>query len=329
MKWSFPDWLFRNNTKLEYFNLKGNSFLGHFNLPLFLSSIYVIDVSNNQLIGKLQRNIGEILPFIHYLNLSNNFFTGSLPSSIGNMNLLWTFDVSINNFSREVPKEFLVGCSMLSFLYYPIIILMDIRRFFFLFLFLHSCFFFFFFFFFLSFFFFFLSSHRFFSFLSSHLFFSFFFFLMGCYSLFWAFLALIFRLDYFSFFWVFSGFVMFVLLTGFMTWDQTFKYPNQTLKSEIFWLHFLGLFYEIKALFFFFLFFLFFFFSLYILLLPLGCSRWVLFKETKMWSGEDAFCWALIFVGLTILLKIEFLNWNTHWEFPGKHTTNRVMGKLR
>ena len=35
----------------------------------------------------------------------------------------------------------------------------------------------------------------------------------------------------------------------------------------------------------------------------------------KMWSGEDAFCLALIFVGSTTLLKIEFLNWNTTENF--------------
>ena len=75
------------------------------------------------------------------------------------------------------------------------------------------------------------------------------FFLMGCYRLFRAFLALTFRLDYFI---LFFGFVVFMLLTGFMTWDQSFKYQHQTLKTEIFWLHFLGLFYEIRVFFFFF-----------------------------------------------------------------------------
>ena len=91
-------------------------------------------------------------------------------------------------------------------------------------------------------------------FISSHWLFFHSFFLMGCYSLFWVFLALIFRLDYFRFFWVSSRFVMFVLSIGFMTWDQSSKYQHQTLKIEIIWLHFLGLFYEIKALFIYFFF---------------------------------------------------------------------------
>ncbi|KAM4113371.1 hypothetical protein ACJW30_05G216100 [Castanea mollissima] len=114
LKGPFPDWLFRNNTRLEHFKLNDNSFSGHFHLPLFLNSTTVIDVSNNQLIGKLQRNIGEILPNIQSLQLSNNSFTGYLPSSIGNMSHLYIFDVSFNNFSGEVPKE--LPCYKLMFL---------------------------------------------------------------------------------------------------------------------------------------------------------------------------------------------------------------------
>ena len=147
-------------------------------------------------------------------------------------------------------------------------------------------------------------------FISSHWLFFHSFFLMGCYSLFWVFLALIFRLDYFRFFWVSSRFVMFVLSIGFMTWDQSFKYQHQTLKLRYFWLHFLGLFYEIKASSFFLS-----FFSLCILLLSSSCSRWVLFKEMKMWSGEDAFCLALIFVGSTTLLEIPLrISNQTHYQ---------------
>ncbi|XP_030970923.1 receptor-like protein 14 [Quercus lobata] len=113
LKGPFPDWLFRNNTRLKSAFLNHNSFTGHFHLPLCLNSTYVIDMSNNQLNGKLQRNIGEILPNIRNLLLSNNSFTGSLPSSFGNMSLLGTLDVSLNNFSGEVPKDLFVGCSRL------------------------------------------------------------------------------------------------------------------------------------------------------------------------------------------------------------------------
>ena len=46
---------------------------------------------------------------------------------------------------------------------------------------------------------------------------------------------------------IMCGFMMFVLFTGFMIWDQNFIYQHQTFKTEIFWLYFLGLFYQIKA----------------------------------------------------------------------------------
>ncbi|XP_030971224.1 receptor-like protein 13 [Quercus lobata] len=116
LKGPFPDWLFRNNTRLKSAFLNHNSFTGHFHLSQCLNSTYAIDVSNNQLNGKLQRNIGEILPNIQYLQLFNNSFTGYLPSSFGNMSLLDTLDVSLNNFSGEVPKDLFVGCSRLLIL---------------------------------------------------------------------------------------------------------------------------------------------------------------------------------------------------------------------
>ena len=50
---------------------------------------------------------------------------------------------------------------------------------------------------------------------------------------------------------IMCGFMMSVLFTGFMIWNQNFIYQHQTFKTEIFWLYFLGLFYEIKAFIFF------------------------------------------------------------------------------
>ena len=113
LKGRFPNWLFGNNTRLEYFTLKDNSFSGHFYLSLCLNFTLSMDVSNNQLNRQLQGNLGNVLPNTWHLNLSNNAFIGSLPSSIGNMSLLQAFDVSFNNFFGEVPKELLAGCSEL------------------------------------------------------------------------------------------------------------------------------------------------------------------------------------------------------------------------
>ncbi|KAK7843771.1 receptor-like protein 13 [Quercus suber] len=110
LKGPFPNWLFGNNTRLEYSTLKDNSFSGNFHLPQCLNFTYWMDVSNNQLNGQLQGNIGNVLPKTWYLKLSNNNLNGPLPSSIGNMSILRGFDVSFNNFFGEVPKELLAGC---------------------------------------------------------------------------------------------------------------------------------------------------------------------------------------------------------------------------
>ena len=93
-------------------------------LTIILSQIMFICRSVLTLIGWICQTISSLESFkkilersyqnIFYLKLSNNSFTGSLPSSIGNMSLLGTFDVSLNNFSGQVPKELLAGCSRLS-----------------------------------------------------------------------------------------------------------------------------------------------------------------------------------------------------------------------
>ena len=112
----FPGWLLENNTRLEFVTLNDNFFTGHCHLRLPLNSAYAMDVSNNQLSGQLQGNMGNILPKIRLLNLSKNAFEGYLPLSIGNMSLLDLLNLSFNNFSGEIPKELLIGCFQLQIL---------------------------------------------------------------------------------------------------------------------------------------------------------------------------------------------------------------------
>ncbi|KAL4626545.1 hypothetical protein ACB092_05G104600, partial [Castanea dentata] len=111
LKGRFPGWLLENNTRLEYVNLKNNSFFGQFHLPLHLNdSLSWVDVSKNQFEGQLQEGIGKILINLKNLDLSENAFEGYLPSSIGNMSLLERLDLSVNNFSGVVPRELFAGC---------------------------------------------------------------------------------------------------------------------------------------------------------------------------------------------------------------------------
>ncbi|KAL0012851.1 hypothetical protein SO802_007959 [Lithocarpus litseifolius] len=116
LKGPFPGWLLENNTRLEFVTLNNNFFTSHFHLRPPLNSAYAMDVSNNQLSGQLQGNMGNILPKIRLLNLSKNAFEGYLPFSIGNKSLLDLLNLSFNNFSGEVPKELLTGCFQLQIL---------------------------------------------------------------------------------------------------------------------------------------------------------------------------------------------------------------------
>ncbi|KAM3749805.1 hypothetical protein ACB098_05G214100 [Castanea mollissima] len=112
----FPGWLLVNNTRLGVLSLNNNLFMGPLHLSLPLNSTYAMDVSNNQLSGHLQENIGNILPKIRILHLFKNDFEGYLPLSIGNMSLLGILNLSFNNFSGEVPKESLAVCFLLEIL---------------------------------------------------------------------------------------------------------------------------------------------------------------------------------------------------------------------
>ena len=116
LKGPFPSWLLENNTRLGVVNLNNNLFTGPFHLSIPLNSTYEMDVSNNQLSGQLQGNIGTILPKIGILYLFKNDFKGYLPFSIGNMSLLDVLNLSFNNFSGEVPKDLLAGCFQLQIL---------------------------------------------------------------------------------------------------------------------------------------------------------------------------------------------------------------------
>ncbi|KAG6703162.1 hypothetical protein I3842_07G071300 [Carya illinoinensis] len=117
LKGSFPFWLPENNTGLQLLYLQNNSFEGPFYLqPENHINVSWMDVSGNHLSGRLQENIGNIMPYLKTLNLSRNNFEGDLPSSIGDMSYLTRLDLSINRFSGEVPKELVSKCTSLGIL---------------------------------------------------------------------------------------------------------------------------------------------------------------------------------------------------------------------
>ncbi|XP_030969730.1 receptor-like protein 1 [Quercus lobata] len=88
---SFPFWLLENNTGLQRLHLQNNYFEGQFHLPPYqYKNLSGLDVSNNLLEGKLQQNIGKMIPHLEFLNLSHNHIEGIM-------------DLSRNSFSGTIP----------------------------------------------------------------------------------------------------------------------------------------------------------------------------------------------------------------------------------
>ncbi|XP_019159895.1 PREDICTED: probable LRR receptor-like serine/threonine-protein kinase At4g36180 [Ipomoea nil] len=110
LRGGFPDCVIKNNSQLEVLKLSNNSLEGQLHLQHLNTSILWMDVSENQLRGRLEENLGRKLPYMTTLNLSMNHFVGFVPSSFCNMSGLVQLDLSNNFFDGEIAKEMVSGC---------------------------------------------------------------------------------------------------------------------------------------------------------------------------------------------------------------------------
>nr|GMC75075.1 receptor-like protein 13 isoform X1 [Ipomoea batatas] len=114
---NFPNWLLQNNTKLNFFLMNFNAFIGVFKLPSHRNAnMMIIGVSNNKLCGEIPNNLSSTFPNVFALNLSYNLFEGQLPSSLGKLEQLYFLDLSNNSLTGEIPKELLISLSLLQVL---------------------------------------------------------------------------------------------------------------------------------------------------------------------------------------------------------------------
>ncbi|KAM3219482.1 hypothetical protein P3L10_024013 [Capsicum annuum] len=106
---NFPTWLLENNTRLAGLYARDNAFIGPLKLPssrhLYLEQL---DVSNNELSGRVPANISSAFPNLNILNMSLNLFEGPIPSDIGGFHLL-ALDLSHNFLSGGVPRDLAIG----------------------------------------------------------------------------------------------------------------------------------------------------------------------------------------------------------------------------
>lgn len=91
------------------------SYKGHFvTFERILTTLTVIDFSNNRLEGTIPESIGKLVS-LHVLSMSHNAFAGQIPAQLGGMTDLESLDLSGNRLSGEIPQE-LTNLTFLSIL---------------------------------------------------------------------------------------------------------------------------------------------------------------------------------------------------------------------
>jgi len=93
-----PDYVF-NMTNLEELNVSNNQLTGAIQSQIGqLKKLKVLNASNNQMTG-VPAEVGQLLN-LQILDLSNNQLTG-LPNELANLKNLKTFNISGNNYSTQ------------------------------------------------------------------------------------------------------------------------------------------------------------------------------------------------------------------------------------
>ena len=81
-----------------------------------MTSLYNMDLSNNQISGVIPPEIGS-LPALNHINLSQNQLSGSIPPELSQLRL-FTLNLSNNPISGSIPGSFTSLTNFMSFSFY-------------------------------------------------------------------------------------------------------------------------------------------------------------------------------------------------------------------
>nr|Q9C699.2 RecName: Full=Receptor-like protein 7; Short=AtRLP7; Flags: Precursor [Arabidopsis thaliana] len=113
---AFQGPLFLPSKSLRYFSGSNNNFTGKIPRSICgLSSLEILDLSNNNLNGSLPWCLETLMSSLSDLDLRNNSLSGSLPEIFMNATKLRSLDVSHNRMEGKLPGS-LTGCSSLEVL---------------------------------------------------------------------------------------------------------------------------------------------------------------------------------------------------------------------
>lgn len=95
-----------NLIRLETLNIESSGLRGSIPLPIFkISSLKIMDFTNNSLSGALPKNMCSHLSFLEELHLSYNQLTGSIPSDLWGCRELMILSLFNNKLTGSIPRE--------------------------------------------------------------------------------------------------------------------------------------------------------------------------------------------------------------------------------
>ncbi|MQM21986.1 hypothetical protein Taro_055033 [Colocasia esculenta] len=100
---AIPDSYWSSTSSIDVLDLSNNQITGRLLDSLKHIVIRNLDIHSNRLEGAIPEDVGEAMPSLQMLIVSNNKLNGSIPRSLCQLQILDFLDLSQNNFSGDIP----------------------------------------------------------------------------------------------------------------------------------------------------------------------------------------------------------------------------------